>query len=513
MEQRVTSSMGLIQKLGLVLGPILALMMLLMDLDPGKPFVTRMAVVAVLMATWWITEAIPLAATALLPLILYPTLGIMSTKDTAPIYINSTIFLFVGGFMIALAMEKWMLHKRIALQIIRLIGGTPSTIVLGFMVASAFLSMWISNTATAIMMMPIGLAIIIQMEDRFGMSESHKFTIALMLGIAYSCSIGGIATLVGTPPNLSFARIFEITFPKAEPIAFGQWLIMAFPITFIMLFVAWVMITKLFCTVPAHLKADRTLVKKEYDALGPMSFEEKCILVVFSLAAFLWVFRKDLNLGILTIPGWSAYLPYPNLIDDGTVAMSMAMILFFIPTRSENANTSAILNVQVFRKIPWHVVILFGGGFALAKGFQETGLSTLIGHKFEALAGVSPYLMINIICGILTFLTELTSNTATTEMVLPILASVAVAMRANPLLLMIPATISASCAFMMPVATPPNAIIFGSGRIKIFEMVKVGFFINIIGVLVIGLLFYTLGTVMFHIDTHLLPEWAEFTVP
>jgi sodium-dependent dicarboxylate transporter 2/3/5 len=503
---------SMIQKIGLLLGPILFLIMLMIELDPGKPFVSQMAAVALLMATWWITDAIPLSATALLPLILYPLLGIMSSKDTAPIYINSTIFLFVGGFMIALAMEKWMLHKRIALLIIGIIGGTPSTIVLGFMAASAFLSMWISNTATAIMMVPISLAIIIQMEERFGIEDSHKFTVALMLGIAYACSIGGIATLVGTPPNLSFARIFEITFPKAEPIAFGQWLIMALPITFIMLFIIWILITKLFYPVPAHLKADRSMVKKEYKTLGPMNFEEKCILIVFSLAALLWVFRKDLDIGILTVPGWSNLLPYPDLIDDGTVAICMAMILFLIPTRSGDAKASTILNVEVFRKIPWHIVILFGGGFALAKGFQETGLSALIGNKFAGLANVSPYLMINITCGILTFLTELTSNTATTEMILPILASVAVALKANPLLLMIPATISASCAFMMPVATPPNVIIFGSGRIKIIEMVRVGFFINIIGVLVIGLLFYTLGTEIFNIDTNVSPSWAEFTV-
>ena len=215
------------QKIGLILGPILFFLVFLLDLDPGKPIVTRMAAVAVLMATWWITDAIPLAATALLPLILFPLLGILKGKTTAPIYINSTIFLFIGGFMIALTMEKWMLHKRIAIWIIRMIGGGPSRIVLGFMVAASFLSMWISNTATAIMMVPIGLAIVIQLEERFGEKDTHKFTVALMLGIAYACSMGGVATLVGTPPNLSFARIFEITFPKADAIAFGQWMLMA----------------------------------------------------------------------------------------------------------------------------------------------------------------------------------------------------------------------------------------------------------------------------------------------
>jgi sodium-dependent dicarboxylate transporter 2/3/5 len=511
-EEKSVQSRTLAQKIGLFLGPLLFFLVLLMDLDPGKPVVTRMAAVAILMATWWITDAIPLSATALLPLILYPLLGILKGKATAPIYINSTIFLFMGGFMIALTMEKWMLHKRIALWIIRIIGGGPSTIVLGFMAAGAFLSMWISNTATAIMMVPIGLAIIIQMEEKFGEKDTHKFTVALMLGIAYSCSMGGVATLVGTPPNLSFARIFEITFPKAEPIAFGQWLIMGFPLTIIMLGLIWLLLTKVFFRIPSHLKVDRAVVEKEYKELGPISFEEKAVLIVFFLTAILWVFRKKLSLGILTIPGWSQLLPYSKLIDDGTVALCMAMILFLIPTRSKDAKTATLMSVDVFKNIPWHIVILFGGGFALAKGFQVTGLSTLIGNKFAGLAGMSPYLMINMICGTLTFLTELTSNTATTEMILPILASVAVAMKANPLLLMIPATLSASCAFMMPVATPPNAIVFGSGRIKIIEMARVGVIINIIGVLVIGLLFYTLGTAVFSIDTSVFPEWAEFVV-
>ena len=497
------------QVIGLYLGPALFFIVILFfDLDPEKPIVTRMAAVAILMAVWWITDAIPLFATALLPMLLYPLLGILKGKATAPIYINSTIFLFMGGFMIALTMEKWQLHRRIALYIIRLIGGGPSKIILGFMAAAAFLSMWISNTATAIMMVPIGLAIVSQMEAKFDEAKTHKFTVSLMLGIAYACSLGGAATLVGTPPNLSFARIFEITFPKAEPIAFGSWFIMGLPISIIMIGIVWLILTKIFFRVPAEITVDRSIVDTEYDELGSMSFEEKSVLTIFFSTAFLWVFRKTLNLGFLSIPGWSQLIPYPKLIDDGTVALVMAMILFLIPTRSKDAQTATIMGPDVIKNIPWNIVILFGGGFALAKGFQVTGLSTLIGNKFSGLAGMSPILMILIICFGLTFLTELTSNTATTEMILPILASVAFAMKANPLLLMIPATLSASCAFMMPVATPPNAIVFGSGRIKIAEMARVGVFINIIGVLVITALFYIIGTAIFSIDPGVFPEWA-----
>jgi len=235
------------QKIGLILGPILFLIVLLFfNFDPEKPVLTSMAAVAILMAIWWITDAIPLFATALLPMLLYPLLGIMKSNATAPIYFNSTIFLFIGGFMIALTMEKWNLHRRIALFIIRFIGGGPRKIILGFMIASAFLSMWISNTATAIMMVPIGLAIVLKMEENFTIATTRKFTTSLMLGIAYGCSVGGLATLVGTPPNLSFARIFQITFPQAEPIAFGTWFLMGLPISAVMIVVVWFILTKIF---------------------------------------------------------------------------------------------------------------------------------------------------------------------------------------------------------------------------------------------------------------------------
>jgi sodium-dependent dicarboxylate transporter 2/3/5 len=377
------------------------------------------------------------------------------------------------------------------------------------MVASAFLSMWISNTATSMMMVPIGLAVILQMEQEFGEGETHKFSVSLMLGIAYACSAGGIATLVGTPPNLSLARIFEITFPKAPPITFGQWIMMGIPVALLMLGLIWILLTRVFFRVPSHLTVGQSIVEQEYRKLGPMSFEERTVLTVFSLTAVLWVFRKTLNFGFVSIPGWSTLLPYPAFIDDGTVALFMAMILFLIPTRSQGAATATIMSAGEIRRLPWHIVLLFGGGFALAKGFQESGLSTLIGQKFSGLAGISPFFVIIFICLTLTFLTELTSNTATTEMILPILAAVAVAMKTNPLMLMIPATLSASCAFMMPVATPPNAIVFGSGRIKIGEMARVGVFINLIGVLVIATLFYVIGTAVFSVDTSVFPEWAE----
>lgn len=499
------------QVIGLVLGPALFLLLMLTDLDPGRPEVTRMAAVAVLMATWWITDAIPLFATALLPLILYPLLGIERTGDTAPVYFNSTIVLFLGGFMIALTMEKWDLHRRIALWIIRAVGGGASRLVLGFMVAGAFLSMWISNTATAIMMIPIGLAVVLRMEDDFGKEATGSFSVGVMLAIAYSCSIGGIATLVGTPPNLSLQRIFQITFPDAPPIGFGVWFLMALPITAILLIVAWLLITRVFYRVPDEVTVDRSVVEDEAAKLGHMGFEERVVLVVFAATALLWLFRAPLELGTVRIPGWSEFLPYGDLVDDATVAICLASILFLIPTRSPDSPSATVMGPDVIRRLPWNIVLLFGGGFALAHGFQVTGLAEFIGARFTGLAGVPPLLIVLSTCLGLTFLTELTSNTATTEMLLPVLASIAVATGIHPLLLMVPATLSASCAFMMPVATPPNAVVFGSQRVTIAQMARVGIVLNLVGAVVITLVFYVVGTALFGIEAGVLPDWAVTT--
>lgn len=501
------------QKWGLVLGAILFLVLaLFLDFGDQYPHAGKMSAVAVLMAIWWVTDAIPLFATAMLPLILLPLSGILKGDDTAHLYVNSTIFLFIGGFMIALTMEKWSLHKRIALTIIRTIGGSADRIILGFMVAAAFLSMWISNTATAVMMVPIGMAIIIQMEEQFGVGETRKFATGLMLGIAYACSVGGVATLVGTPPNLAFVRIFQITFPQADPISFGTWLLMGIPLSIIMLVIIWLMITKLFYRVSDTIHADDQIIESEHAKLGPMQYEERVVFTVFVTTALLWIFRTPLTLGSFTLPGWSQLIPYSGFIDDGTVAIFMASTLFFIPTRSENAKTPMIMGSMVVRRLPWNIVLLFGGGFALAKGMQSSGLSEIIGSGLAGLGNVHPIVITLVICTAITFLTELTSNTATTQMILPILASVAVGMHINPLLLMIPATLAASQAFMMPVATPPNAIVFGSERVEIRDMAKIGFFINLVGVVVITLVFYYFGRHVFGFDPTQFPDWAQQAV-
>ncbi len=494
--------------LGLWLGVAAFALLLLFPVDPDNPAASRLAAVAFLMAIWWVTDAIPLFATALVPLVLFPFLGIMSGRATAPIYFNSTIVLFIGGFMIALTMEKWNLHRRIALNIIRVVGGGPARIVLGFMIAAAFLSMWISNTATAVMMVPIGLAIVLQIEDQAAGDEARPLSVGLMLGIAYGCSVGGLTTLVGTPPNLSFVRIFEILFPDAPTIAFGQWMIVALPIGIVLLAVVWLFLTQVFFRVPEGVSVDNTVVEREHARLGPVSFEERWVLAVFAVTALLWVFRVDLQIGLFTVPGWSRLLPAPELIDDGTIAITMATVLFLIPARNRKKGDTRVMGPDVIPRLPWNIVLLIGGGFALAAGFQETGLAQLVGNQFGGLGALPTFVMILLVCLALTFLTELTSNTATTEMILPILASVAVATGTHPLVLMVPATLSASCAFMMPVATPPNSIVFGSNRISVREMARTGILLNLIGVVVIATIVYTVGLVVFDINPSVVPDWA-----
>ena len=416
-------------------------------------------------------------------------------------------------------MERWHLHRRIALAIVSWIGSQPARLVLGFMLATAFLSMWISNTATAIMMLAIALAVIRQAEDSFGKPATANLSVALLLGIAYSASIGGLATLVGTPPNLALVRIFDLSFPSAETagvtISFGQWMLFGVPLAAMMLVVVWGVLTQLVFRSPSSLRLDPQVVHKERQALGPMSYEERVVATVFAITALLWISRQDLVLGSWTVPGWSNLLPFETALDDGTIAITMALTLFLIPARHQEAGNQdstdgshgTILSADVFAKVPWGIILLFGGGFALAKGFQTSGLSDWIGSHFADLEHAPPWVLVAAITGGITFLTELTSNTATTEMILPVLASIATAARIHPLLLMIPAAVAASCAFMMPVATPPNAIVFGSGRIRISQMVKAGLIINLAGVVVVTAMFLWLGPAVFQI-TPQAPNWV-----
>ncbi len=506
-------SKGDFKTLGLILAPIVFTLLWNANLDPTNPLVSKMAAIASLMAIFWATEAIPLAATSLIPIVLFPVMGIMSDgSSVANVYFNNIIFLFIGGFIIALAMERWNLHKRIALYIIKKVGTSPSRIIMGFMLGTMFLSMWISNTATAVMMLPVAMAIILKMEDSFGVEKSHKFSISLLLGIAYSASIGGAATLVGTPPNLVFIKLFKDLFPNAPEISFATWMLATIPIVLLMLFFIWLLLTKILYKIPNDLEIDKTIINQEYNDLGKLTYEEKTVAIVFLITAILWITRVDINFGSLILLGWQKLFENPKSMNDGVTAIFMALILFLIPVKNKKSTYKTIVDNTVFKDLPWAVILLFGGGFALAKGFQLSGLSDYIGNNLAGLEGTSPIITIAGISSVMTFTTEFTSNTATTQMIIPVLASVATAMKMNPLLLIIPATLSASMAFMMPVATPPNAVVFGSGRIRMMEMIKAGVIINLVGILLVTLIFYFIGMNLFDIDSSVFPEWAAPTV-
>lgn len=471
----------------------------------------RMAAVTALMACWWVTEAIPLAATSLLPLLCLPLLGLLDGESTAALYVNSTIFLFLGGFMLGRCMETWGLHRRVALRILAAVGTGPREIILGLMLATASLSMFISNTATVVIMLPIALAVLHHVEEKLGREAARGFSVALLLGIAYAASVGGMATLVGTPPNLAFQRIFALSFPEAPPIGFGMWLLLGLPLAAVLLLCIWLLLTRLLLPMPAGIGLERGDLKSQAASLGAMSFEEKTILAVFATTALLWTFRLDLQLGSFTLPGWSRLLPKESGVDDGTVAMTMALLLFLVPTRSDRRGGS-VMPRDVFLRLPWDVVLLFGGGFALAAGFHHSGLSELVARQATVLAHVPPFLAVLATCATLTFLTEFASNTATVQLFLPILAAAAVAMQLHPLFLMVPATLSASCAFMMPAGTPPNAMVFGSGRLRVADMARVGFWINLLGILVISVAFFALGERVFHTGHGRdLPAWSQET--
>jgi sodium-dependent dicarboxylate transporter 2/3/5 len=380
------------------------------------------------------------------------------------------------------------------------------------MVATAFLSMWISNTATTMMMFPIGLAVIMHAANMIEKEKlaikttpgSFNFGIALMLGIAYSASIGGIATLVGTPPNIVFVGIFKSLFPEAQEIGFLDWFKIGLPLVLIFLPVVWIYLTRI--AVPPEVKkipGGKEVIDADIRALGAMKRGEQLTLIVFVFVALAWIFRRNIDLGFFTLPGWSSLLGIDKYVHDSTVAIFGAILLFLLPI--DFRKRIFVLNWEWALRIPWGIILLFGGGFALAAGFQSSGLAQWIGERLSFLSGVPTIVMILCICLLLTFLTEVTSNTATTTMMMPVLGALAVATSIHPYLFMIPATMSASCAFMLPVATPPNAIIFGSGYLRIPDMARVGFFLNIIGAIIITLVVYFLVIPILKINTLPLP--------
>jgi len=513
MSSQSKRSLGQRIKLGAFLAaPVLFLyLVFFVELDKDNPAVTYTLAVAILMALWWITEIIPLAVTSLLPFILFPVLGVMNGKVVASNYFNDVIFLFLGGFLFALAMQKWNLHRRIALKLLLTVGNSPAKIMLGFMLATSFLSMWISNTATTMLMVPILMSIIIKLEEVNKNKSIHSFSTGLLLAVAYSASIGGISTLVGTPPNLSFARIFTIYFPNAPEISFASWFFYAFPMVVILFTITYGYLYLVF--IRRYEKGwstiDTSTIESEYRGLGPWVIEQRIIAFLFVLLAVLWFSRADIDFGFFTLKGWSNLFENPKYLNDGIVAISISFLLFLIPSHSGNGKF--IMDWKTAENIPWEIILLFGGGFALASGFKESGLSQWFGDQLIWLKNVHPLIIVLSVSLLITFLTELTSNVATIETFLPVLAGLAMSIELNPLLFMLPATISASLAFMLPSATPPNAIIFGTKRLKVLDMSKTGLVLNFIGVAIVTLTTYYLATFIFDISLNEFPSWAITT--
>ncbi len=463
------------------------------------------AALALLMAIWWMGEAIPLPATALLPLIVLPLLGVSKMKDVAPSYASTIIFLFMGGFMIAAAMMKWGLHRRLALIIISLIGTSPRKIVLGFMVATAFLSMWISNTATTMMMMPIALAILLHVSKTGVESNNLRFGTALMLGIAYAASIGGVSTIIGTPPNAIVVGTLPSLFPDAPPISFTDWLAIGVPVSWTFLLISWfVLVYVLNPPEINELPGGRRLIEEELKKLGPWSRGEKVVLAVFVLTALAWINSSPKTIGDVTIPGIKTFLPF---VDDKVIAMIAAVSLFLIPVDLHKGDFA--LDWDAAKNIPWGILLLFGGGIALSKAFMKSGLANWMAEQLMFLKGMPPIVIIFAIVTLTIFLTEMTSNTAITTLLMPIMAGFALAMGEDPRAFMISAAIAASFAFMLPVATPPNAIVFGTGYVTMPQMARNGFLLNIVGIFLITLFCYTLVPAVFGVEWGVVPIWAK----
>lgn len=440
------------------------------------------AAVALLMATWWITEAIPIAATALVPIVFFPVLEISGIEDTLAPYAHPLIFLFMGGFVIAIAMEKWELHRRIALNIVNFVGTEPHSIILGFILASAFLSMWVSNTATALMMLPIAISVLKLVNQKAEPDQqTTHFDLCLLLGIAYGCNVGGMGTLIGTPPNALLAGFMQDSY--GVEISFASWLLFGIPMVIISLPILYVVLTRFVYPIAIDkLPGGDELFANKLRELGATSSPEKKVAVVFGITALLWIFRPLLSDII------------PGLSDTG-IAIAAALSFFLIPVKSREENF--ILRWNDVEELPWGVLILFGGGLSLASAISSTGLAEWIGQGVEILSGWPIFLLLILIVTLIVFLTEMTSNTATTAAFLPIMGSVAVGLALDPFLFSLPVALAASCAFMLPVATPPNAIIYGSGRIHIPEMARAGMWLNLVFILVTSLMTYYIAPLIF----------------
>lgn len=468
-----------LKRIGLLLGPIVFLIILMLPVPaPLEANAWRAIAMGAFMLVWWITEAVPLPVTALLPMVLLPILGISPMKVATAPYANPIVFLFMGGFMIAIAMERWNLHRRIALNIVRITGTNANRIVLGFLLATGALSMWISNTATTVMMLPIASSVIDLLTqgdqpNNYSPKQVRNFALTLLLGIAYAANVGGTATIIGTPPTVVFVGFMKDTYDI--DVSFAKWMLLGFPFAVIMIGVIyWVLVKLLYPNGMGKFEHAQQLIKDELKALGKLSKGEKRILIIFLSTAVAWIVRQPLdNL-------------FPDItISDTLIAITATIVLFIVPVDYEKGQY--VLDWKDTERLPWGILLLFGGGLSLAAALQQTGLIGLIGEQFEAVAATTFWILLGL-TAVSLFLTEVMSNLALVVVFLPVVGGIAVGLDIPPILYCIPVTLAASCAFMLPMSTPPNAIVFASGHLRIPEMMKAGIVLNTIVIILIALM-------------------------
>lgn len=467
-------SYSLTQRVGLLAGPLLFIVLLLLPAPEGLTDAAWLLVaVAALMVVWWVTEALPIAITSLLPLVLFPLLGILDISSAAAPYANPIIFLFLGGFIIALGIERQKLHLRIALNLIRLVGTNPNRIIFGFMLATALLSMWISNTATALMMLPIVLSVLhlFVNQDADGQitPAENNFAVAVLLAVAYGANIGGTATIIGTPPNTVLVGMLNEQ--AGIEITFTEWMIIGVPFALVMLAIVYLMLTRvLFPHKLQHLEGAKQLLEEQLVQLGPPTRGEKTAAAIFLLTALSWIFRGPLD----------ALLPIQ--LNDSSIAILGGIFMFLVPIDWKKGEF--VMEFKMMEKLPWGILLLFGGGLSLAAALDATGLVEVVGAQFTAFAELPTFVLLLIITLIAIFLTELMSNTALANIFIPVIIAVATAMGEEVVLMTVPIALAASCAFMLPIATPPNAIVFSSNLLQMSQMARAGFWLNMIATFV-----------------------------
>jgi sodium-dependent dicarboxylate transporter 2/3/5 len=476
--------------IGFWAGILVLLILLIMPVPEGmSPEALRALGVALLMAIWWMTECIPIYATAFVPIALFPLLGILDAGATAENYGHNYVLMLLGGFFLAKSIELSGLHKRVALYIISKLGTSRKKIILSFMIATAFLSFWIANVAVVLLMLPIALAIVDKEEEN--PDRNPKFGLAMMLAIAYAASIGGTGSLIGTPPNMVFAGVFAKTFPDQPEIDFLEWMKLGTPIVIIMLPIIWIYLTKYF-KISGNFAGSKEVINEEIKAIGKISTMEKRVFAVFLFTALGWIFRRDIVLDSFVIPGWSSLLGIKDYVHDSTVAILSALLLFAIPSgkSSKSKKRKTLLDWESASRVPWGVVMIVGGGYAIAESFNHTGLAIFLGSKMSFIGQYPMIIILIIVISLMIFITEINSNTATANIFLPVLAAMAIAGQMNPLLLMIPATFACSFSFMLPSGTGTNAVIFGSNRVTIPEMAKCGLGLNLLCIMLLTILMY-----------------------